>query len=388
MTICHVITRLILGGAQENTVATVCGLAARGHSVTLITGPSPGPEGTLLEYYPELQRSPPFRLIIESHLVRPLHPWHDPRAWLALRAHFLRERYDIVHTHSSKAGILGRLAARAARACGTRVAHTIHGLAFDRYQPALHNALYIRAERCCARHTDKLISVCDAMTTQALAAGVGRPAQYTTIYSGMDVASFRAARADGAAARARLGIPAGAVIFLCFGRLFAMKGLEDVLEIVRAAQAVKPAGACALFVGDGPLRPMLTRAAAQAGLTGCVHFAGRVAPTAMAHWVAAADVVVHASLREGLARAVVQGLAGGKPVVTYDVGGAREVVRDGVNGFVVPAADRAALQQRALQLVRDAALRTMLARGAAATDLSRFAADRMVADIEKVYTAM
>jgi glycosyltransferase involved in cell wall biosynthesis len=387
MRICHVITRLILGGAQENTVGTVCGLAARGHSVTLITGPSPGPEGTLLEYYPELQRAAPFRLIVEPHLVRPLHPWHDARAWQALRTHFLRTRYDIIHTHSSKAGIVGRMAARAARTRGTRVVHTIHGLAFDRYQPALHNALYIRAERWCAQHTDRLISVCDAMTAQALAAGVGQPGQYTTIYSGMDVTAFRAARAV-TDMRTRLGIPAGAVVFLSISRLFAMKGLEDILETVRAAQVHAPNSVFALFVGDGPLRLPLMHAAAQAGLTGCVHFAGRVAPTAIAHWVAAADVVVHASLREGLARAVVQGLAGGKPVVTYDVGGAREVVRDGVNGFVVPAGDRALLQQRAWQLVRDAELRAALARGAAVTDLSRFEADHMVAEIEKLYSAI
>jgi glycosyltransferase involved in cell wall biosynthesis len=383
MKICHLITRMILGGAQENTLATVRGLAARGHAVTLISGPCEEEQGALLDYAAEA--APAFQHVIVPQLVRDLRPACDLAAYRALARHFAAARYDVIHTHSSKAGILGRLAARRARACGTTVVHTIHGLAFDQYQPWWLNCMYRGLERWCARHCDKLISVCDAMTAEALAAGVGSPDQCCTIYSGMDVAAFRAAHTAGVALRARLHIADATRVLLCISRLFPMKGGEDFIAIVRAAQQARPGGVVGLLVGDGPLRPQLERQARAAGIQSQIVFAGRVAPTAIPAWVAAADALVHASRREGLARALVQALAGGKPVFAYDVGGAGEIVRHDVNGSLAPAGARTQLVRDMQRFVSDAAYRARLTAGAQRTDVTRFDAARMVAALAALY---
>jgi glycosyltransferase involved in cell wall biosynthesis len=264
------------------------------------------------------------------------------------------------------------------------VVHTIHGLAFDRYQPAVLNALYIGLERLCARHADVLVSVCDTMTEQARAAGVGTAAQFRTIYSGFDLAAFTRARQDRAAARTRLGIPADTCVLLHVGRLFPLKGAEDFIEAVACARHLGRS-VLGVLVGDGPLRPLLERRVAEQGLEKAVRCAGLVPPADIPCWAAAADVLVHASVREGLARAVVQALAAGVPVVTYDIGGAKEVVRDGVNGIVCTAGDTAGLCAAAAELAHNDHLRARLAAGAAATDLHRFAAGFMVEEIAQLY---
>jgi len=383
MKICHLITRMILGGAQENTLATVSGLAARGHDVTLVSGPAEEEQGALLDYATPAAGA--CNQVQIPQLVRNINPVRDMAAYHALARHFTAAHYDVIHTHSSKAGILGRLAARRARAQGTTVVHTIHGLAFDQYQPWVLNRMYIGLERWCARHCDKLVSVCDAMTVAALAAGVGTPAQYCTIYSGMDVDAFRAAHAAGVALRTRLQIADDTLVLLCISRLFPMKGIEDFIEAVRAAQQAQPGRVMGILVGDGPLRATVEHQARAAGIQPQLILAGRVAPTDIPAWVAAADALVHASLREGLARTVVQSLAGGKPVFTYDVGGAREIVRHDVNGSLVPAGARAQLVQAVRRFVCDAAWRARVTDGAQRTGVARFATARMVTALAALY---
>ncbi|NLF39769.1 glycosyltransferase family 4 protein [bacterium] len=385
MKICHVITRMIVGGAQENTLATALGLAARGHEVTLLTGPGTGPEGSLLDVSGAPSALKGVRLVVEPHLVRPVHPLRDALALRALEQHFRRETYDIVHTHSSKAGIVGRTAAWRARARGAPlIVHTIHGLAFDAFQPWWKNRLFIALERRCARHTDALISVCDAMTRQALAAGVGQPAQYQTIYSGTDFSAYPAAQAARGGTRALLGCPADAFVLGFAGRLFALKGAEEFVRIVHAASEAARA-VHGVIIGGGPLRAQLEAQARAWGLGDRMHFTGLVPPEAVPRMLCAADLVVHASLREGLARVIVQSLALGVPVAAYDVGGAREVLVDGENGIVCAAGDERGLTARVREAVADDALRGRLANGARRTDVSRFDVRRMVGQIEGLY---
>lgn len=383
MTICHVITRCIVGGAQENTLATVLGLARRGHAVTLITGPSRGREGCLLDLLSPEERGL-FTVIQEPHLVRVPHPWHDGMAYMRLRRHFLASRYDVIHSHSSKAGVLVRLAARAARRQGTAVVHTIHGLAFDALQPWYKNALYRVLERACARHTDQLISVCDAMTRQALAAGVGCAGQFCTIYSGMELERFHRAGEWREEVRAHCGWREDEIVLVHIGRLAPLKGADDFLTAVRAAREQSPR-VRALVIGDGPQRAALERRAARELPAGTVWWAGLVAPREIPRWLGAADVLVHASVREGLARAVVQALAAGVPVVTYDAGGVREVAVHDVNSRVCALGDTTALVREVCEVVGNDALRARLAAGARATNLDRFSATCMVERITECY---
>ena len=216
MRITHVITRLIVGGAQENTLTSVLGLQKKpGLEVNLISGPSPGPEGSLESH---VKSMPGFLPLPE--LVRPLHPWKD---WIAVRkleAIFHDTNPQIVHTHSGKAGILGRLAA--ARAKTPVIIHTIHGPSFGNFQSALPRILFRAAEKHAAKSTSHFIAVADAMAAQYLAAGIGTPEQYTTIFSGFDLNPFLNARND-PQLRARLGILPGDFVVGKIARLFKLK---------------------------------------------------------------------------------------------------------------------------------------------------------------------
>jgi len=344
MRIVHVITRLILGGAQENTLLTCREQARLGHDVTLLAGPPEGPEGSLVD----AARAMPIRFVLVPPLVRAVDPWHDLEAYLDLAKHFRDIHPDVVHTHSSKAGILGRLAAR--RAGVPRIVHTIHGLPFDEYQGRAANWLYRALERRASRWSHRLIAVSGDMADRARAAGLAPRERIAVIYSALDTEQFRAAAGERDAVRQAWGAGPEDFVFLKVARLFPLKGHEFVLPAF-AEVARRHPRAVLVLAGDGILRPVLESMAARLGVAGRVRFLGLLAPERMPGAIHAADAVVHAGLREGLARVLPQAGLCEKPVVAYDIGGAREVVRDGENGFLVPAPlprDVARLPQRAV----------------------------------------
>jgi glycosyltransferase involved in cell wall biosynthesis len=328
--IIHVITRMILGGAQENTLLTCRGLHEHpDYDVTLVTGPAIGPEGELLGEADRLG----LRVVLVPEMRRAIHPWRDWRAVRALRRIFREAQPQIVHTHSSKAGILGRYAAHRERV--PVVVHTIHGLPFHPYESGWRNALYVRLERRAARWSDRIVCVADAMTDQAVAAGVADRSKFLTIYSGMDTDSFLDSGVQRLDMRRQLGIEDDHFVIGKVARLFELKGHEYVLEAAPRILAEHP-NARFLFVGDGILRRKLEAQAERLGVRDKVVFAGLVPASAVPGYLAAMDALVHASLREGLARVLPQALLCGKPVVSFDVDGAREVIIDGETGRLVP----------------------------------------------------
>lgn len=328
MNICHIITRMILGGAQENTLLTVIGLLARGHRVTLISGPPIGPEGQLLDR--AYAAGVPLMLVPEMR--REINPWRDWVSFTKLLAALRRIRPDVVHTHSSKAGILGRWAASLLGV--PVVVHTIHGLPFHRFQHALLNLPAIFLERCAATVTDKLISVAEAMTCQALEAGVGKPHQFVTIYSGMEVEPFLANQPRGEEVRKELSIPADVPVVGKISRLQPLKGHRYLIQAMPGVIKKFPR-VIFLFVGAGILENRLRTQARSLGVDRHIRFLGLVAPERIPELIKAMDLVVHVSLREGLARVLPQALISGKPVVSYDVDGAREVVIPDRTGILV-----------------------------------------------------
>ena len=180
----HVITRMIIGGAQENTLYTVEGLHADPRfDVKLITGPAVGPEGDLLAR----GRSKGIAVTVIRHMRRAINPVRDLIVFLQLWRMFVRERPHIVHTHSSKAGILGRLAAWFAGV--PVIIHTIHGLPFHPYQSRAQNRLYVFLEKLCTRVSHKIIVVANAMRDTCLARGIGTASRYVRIFSGMETAA-------------------------------------------------------------------------------------------------------------------------------------------------------------------------------------------------------
>ena len=379
MQVVHVITRLILGGAQENTVASVLGLGSRPDCRThLIAGPPIGPEGSLVEAFARH----PTQLTLLPSLVRPLHPWADLRAFQQLVRLFRQHRPDIVHTHSGKAGILGRWAARRVRV--PVVIHTIHGPSFGPFQSRCPNLLFRAAERAAGRVTTHFVGVSQAMIHQYLSAGIGRPEQYTRIFSGFPLAPFRNASND-PALRAELGLAPQDFVIGLVARLFKLKGHHDLLEIAPELVRRNPRFKF-LLVGDGAWRTRLEQRVRSLGLDRHVVWTGLVPPARIPALVGIMDALVHLSLREGLARALPQALAAAKPVVAYDCDGAGEVCRDGETGFLVPPRDRSLVADRLLLLAGDPGLRERLGHQGQQWVLERFAVEKMVDELYRLYS--
>src|SRR5437868_5991451 len=199
MKIVHIITRLIVGGAQENTLLSCEGQHDLGHDVTLITGPALGPEGSLMER----AHSHGYKVEVIEEMRRAILPLKDWRTYKRLVRRFGEIKPDVVHTHSSKAGIIGRWAAH--RAGVPAVIHTIHGLAFTASTSKLVNGTYKWLERRAAPISTRIVCVADAMREQSLAARIGSPAQYVTVYSGMETAPFLRPPVPREEVRARYG---------------------------------------------------------------------------------------------------------------------------------------------------------------------------------------
>ncbi len=377
MRVTHVITRLIVGGAQENTIASVLGLREKpGLEVDLIAGTTEGAEGSL---QPLVDAAGCLTVVPE--LIRAVRPWTDWVAYRKLVTLFRSQRPDLVHTHSGKAGILGRLAARTAGV--PLIVHSIHGPSFGPFQGPLANFAFTAAERRAGRVTDHFIVVADAMSRQYRQAGIGSPGQYSRIFSGFDLDPFLNCRADPAVGR-RLGLRPGDFVIGKIARLFELKGHDDLFaiapELVRRVPQAR-----FLLVGDGPWRARLEAMARNIGCADRFIFAGLVAPEAVPGLVAHMDCLVHLSRREGLPRALPQALAAGKPVVAYDCDGAGEVCRDDETGFLVRPDDHATLAER-LQLLADhPSLRSRLGANGQSWVRDRFTIRRLVDEQEALY---
>jgi len=376
--ITHIITRLIVGGAQENTVASVLGLRRRADlMVRLISGPTTGPEGSLESSFEEA----PEILSIVPQLVRPIRPWKD---WQALRqlTQLLRShRPALVHTHSGKAGILGRLAAR--RAQVPLVVHTIHGPSFGAFQNPFTNRIFRSAERRAAACTTHFVSVAEAMTEQYLAAGIGRPEQFTCIRSGFSLPPFLSVKSD-PDFRARLQIAPSDFVVGMIARLCELKGHDDLIASAPAVVKRNPRTKF-LLVGGGPWRDRLQARVQELRLHDHFVFAGLVPPAEIPHYLGAMDVLAHLSRREGLARALPQALAAGRPVVAYDCDGAKEICLPDQTGYLIPPGDLHQLAERILQLAADPALRKRLGKQGQQLVKHRFSVEQMVEELYLLY---
>jgi len=378
MRVAHIITRLIIGGAQENTLFSVDDQHHLfGDEVCLMTGPGLGPEGSLEQR--AMDRGLDLRLLPE--LRRSLNPIQDWRSLRAIRRALADYQPEIVHTHSSKAGILGRLAAHQ---LGIPAVHTIHGASFHFGQNPLLHHFYRWSERRAARWCDHFISVCNAMTEQYVAAGIAPRDKFTTVYSGMDVDTFLTPSRTPAEVRASLGIAPTDIIFGKVARLFHLKGHEYLIE---AAVAVvnKVPNVRFLLVGDGILQKPFQRRIAELGLTDHFRFAGLVPPDAVPNYIHAMDAVVHTSDWEGLARVLPQGLIAGKPVITFAIDGAPEVCLHEETGLLVEHRNIAALSEAMLRLALDESLRRRLGENGKSRFSQQFRHEFMTARIREVY---
>lgn len=378
MRIVHVITRLIVGGAQENTLLSCEGQHDAGHDVTLVTGPALGPEGSLMERASRYG----YRVELVDEMRRSILPVKDFRTYRRLCQRLKELNPDVVHTHSSKAGILGRWAADRVKA--PAIIHTIHGLAFTASTSRLVNAAYKALERQAAPLTTRIVCVADAMRDQSLRAGIGRPEQYVTVYSGMETKPFLEPPVPREEVRRQLGLKEDDVAVGTIARLFHLKGHDDLLDLAPDLCNRFPKLKF-LWVGDGLLRPAFEQRIREMGLSDRFILTGLVPPARVPELTNAMDVLVHPSRREGLARALPQGSLAGKPVITYDIDGNREALIDGETGFLLPPFDRAKLAHALAALLQDPLLRMSMGEAGRRFAVGRFDARVMVEALEKVY---
>jgi glycosyltransferase involved in cell wall biosynthesis len=370
----NVITKLAVGGAQETALRSCAVLAAEGWESVLVAGPDSSPEGDLFGEAARLG----LRRVTVPTLHRRVRPWADLLALVFLVRLFRRERPDVVHTHSSKAGILGRLAARVAGV--PVVVHTVHGWSFHDDMGALPRALAIAAERLAARLTSALVVVCAHDADLGRRARIGRPGSYRLVRSGIDLAAMRTG-AGRAEARALLGVPDGTPLIGTVTRLCRQK---DPGALVRAARRIvddRPE-VHLVVVGDGPTRAEVSALVHALGLVANVTLLGNRADVAAI--LPAFDAFVLTSRWEGLPRVVIEAMAAGVPVVATDVGGVSEVVRDGVSGLLVPAGQPDSVARAALRVLFEPGLAGRL-RESATASLSGFDIADMARGIEDLY---
>ncbi len=378
MKICHVITRLIIGGAQENTILTCRGLVDRDHKVTLIAGPETGPEGSLWGQAEEAGCS----LVRLNSLRRAVSPWADWQARRDLANLFQRLQPDIVHTHSSKAGILGRDAASVAGV--SKIVHTIHGMSFNRTQSAMTRWLYRTLERRAARVTTAFVSVADAMTAQAVEAGLAPATRFTTVRSGMEVDRFQPSLEQRKSLRKKWGIRDDEVVIGTVARQFKHKGYEDIIKAMPHAVAGNEK-LTFVWVGDGANRSQYERALHAINMHGRVHMIGLVPPADMPELMNGFDILVHASRWEGLPRTVVQASLMEVPAISYDNDGAPEVVIPEETGILVPCGHTHKLAEAIIQLSTDPTKRRVLGRGGRMKCLADYDWRRMVDQLDQLY---
>lgn len=390
MRILHLSTRLIIGGSQENTVLSCEGQATLGHDVHLGFGPIYGPEGSMLARV-QAFRTPQGRGITThevAHMIRALDPRRDVRCYDELRRLIRAIKPDVVHTHSSKAGIVGRAAAwdeggkRGERA----VVHTIHGPPFHTYEPAWKNALYKAAERFAARRCHMIAAVADTMTRRFRAAGIGREDQFVTVRSGMEVGSFLEASPGEARAdmRLELGLAPGDVVVGTVARLAELKGHDDIIDAL-GDKLRERAELKLLWVGDGWWTGRLNDRLLAKGLRQKVVMTGLVPPERVPAMIRAMDLVVHPSYREGLPRVVPQALLCGVPVVAYDVDGTHEACIDRETGRLVKPGDLTGLREAVGWMLDDPARALATAEAGRAMCREMFSAKTMVEGLERLY---
>lgn len=372
----HPITRLIVGGAQENTLFTASLLDKSRYHVEVLSGPQTGSEGSLIEEV----RARSIPLIIFPNMVRQVNPYHDILCLLKL-AHYIRKgKFTIVHTHSSKAGIIGRLAAKLAGV--PIIVHTVHGWSFHDHMRPVVRYIYIFLERWIAQFTNAIVAVAQKDIEKGLKHGISCREKYHLIRSAIPLDEFDPTKVDRNVIRAELGISLDVPVLGNVGRFSIQKNPLDWVHIAGLVGRSMPE--CHyLIVGDGPLNPEVKAALVEAGISDRTILTGlrRDIPRLMA----AMDVFLMTSLWEGLPRVIPQAMAMGLPVIANAVDGSSEAVIPGETGYLCPPGAYDTMAERCVELLRNH--RLCIEMGMAAHDIAsrEFDVRKMVVQIDGLY---
>jgi glycosyltransferase involved in cell wall biosynthesis len=377
-----VIARLNMGGPALHVAYLSAGLAERGYETTLVAGSLARGEGSMA-YVAEGLGVEVVRL---DALSREISPIRDALSILRLARLIREQRPRILHTHTAKAGTVGRLAALlAGDARPEVVVHTFHGHVLRGYFGPLKSGAFRLLERLLARVTTRLIAVSPQVRDDLVALGVAPPEKFSVVRLGIELAERLETAEEGLDARARLGIGAERFVVGWVGRMTGVKRTDDVLEALRLLRE-RGVDAVLLMVGDGPDRDHVEQRASELGIVRHCLFLGYQED--VSGWYRAFDAMILPSANEGTPVVAIEALAAGCPVVATSVGGVPDVVREGVDGFLVPMGDTEALAERLARLVEDPALRARMGAAGRESVPARYAVERLVGDIDELYRSL
>lgn len=342
----QLITVFSIGGATEHVLICSEGLIKLGYEVDILTGQNIDSEGSMFD----TAKAANLKVKVVSSLKRDIHPFYDIKAFFELVRIFKNERYDIVQTHSSKAGIIGRLAAKFARV--PIIIHTVHGLPFHEYQSKYLYHLYVTIEKFSARLCHHLMAVTHTIVEKSLKRNIGREEQYSVIRSSLDMEYLLNLEVDVNEMKKVLGISSNDKVIGKISRFSPLKGhkyLFDVIpDIVQKYPNVK-----FLLVGSGEQEIEFRELVKEKKIEKYVIFAGLIDHDKVPNYIALMDIVVHTSLLEGLARIMPQSFVLGKPIVSFDIDGAHEIIEHGQSGYLVKPMDKEELMNSLLVLLND-----------------------------------
>jgi glycosyltransferase involved in cell wall biosynthesis len=375
----RVIARLNIGGPAQQVILLTAGLDRARFATTLVTGLVGRDEGD----FSEMARARGVDPVVISELGRALRPGRDLTAFIKLVRLFRTLRPDLVHTHTAKAGTLGRLAARVARV-PVKI-HTFHGHVLDGYFSRPVTRAFLEIERRLARTTDRLVTVSPRLKGQLLAMGIGRPEQVEVVPLGLDLERFRRARAPSPTLRPSLGLTDDTPLLGIVGRLVPIKDHATLFQALARLHAQGRA-VHLVVIGDGEERARLEGLAGRLGLGSRIHFLGwRVDLETI---LGELDVVICASINEGTPVALIEAMAAGIPVLSTDVGGVADLVTHGETGWLVPSGDPDALASGIRHLLSDRTFGARLATAGQAVALDRYDVTRLVPRVEALYAAV
>ena len=373
----RVIARLNVGGPALHVTYLARGLAERGYETTLVAGDVARGEESMAF----VAERAGVEVVALPGLSRELAPVRDAVAAWRLARIIRAVRPDVVHTHTAKAGAVGRAAALLA---GRRpvVVHTFHGHVLRGYFGRVGTLVFRAIETALARFSDRLVAVSPEVRDELVGLGVAPASKFTVIRLGIELEPRVSFDGDVAEVRRRLGIPEATFVVGWFGRMTAVKRTEDLLEVLAGVRE-RGVDALLLLVGDGDEREQLEQRAHELGLARACLFLGYqedVAP-----WYAVCDAVVLTSASEGTPVTIIEALAAGRPVVATDVGGVPDVVDEGETGFLVAPGDTSAFVERLEALALDPGRREAMGREGRDRVLRRYAVGRLVDDVDALY---
>lgn len=374
----HIITVFSIGGATENTLLSVEYLQELGYDVSILTGENIESEGSLFDR----AKNNNIRVTILKQLQKSIHPFYDLVALLKIFIFLRKNKFQIVHTHSSKAGFLGRLAAYFAGV--PIIIHTIHGLPFHEYQGKSLKNIFIFVEKLSAEISDKIITVSDTIIQKCLKENIALENKFVTVRSGFEVGNYLKLQKSNEEIRKRFGISKDDLVIGKIARFSPLKGHEYLIEVIPEIVKLFP-NAKFVFVGSGELENIFRLEVEKRNILSNVIFTGLIPQNQIPDMIAMMDIVVHTSLLEGLARVLPQSLLMKKGVISFDIDGAHEVIKNNKTGFLVSPMNKNQLRDAIIKMLNSKKLRNELGANGSKFVRDKWSVEAMGSGIDKLY---